>query len=262
MGTELKVEKKLGCGGKCCKLMLYSFNVLFLIGGITLLVVGLWVALSQTSNQVANIIETNLYKAAAYILFIAGSLVVVISLIGCCGAKFENRCLVGMYFALLLFVFIFELISGIIALACYTQAEGFIKGNMEDSLVNHYGSSEPGMGNITEGWDYVQEEFECCGVVGNASEAIRLYSTSEWGKSSGPAQVPASCCVRNGDDDITNMAACQSGDISQINDMGCYQKIRDKVIQYATILAGLGIAVCVIQIFGMTFACCLFRQLI
>ncbi|PIK48987.1 hypothetical protein BSL78_14138 [Apostichopus japonicus] len=237
---------------------------LFQIGGLTLLVVGLWVAVSQPSNQVANIIETNLYKAAAYILFIAGTCVVAISLIGCCGTKFESRCLLGTYFVFLLFVFILELIAGIIALACYTQAEGFIKGNMEDSLKMHYGSKEAGKGNITEGWDYVQNNFKCCGVDGNATVAITTYSMSEWFKGSGGERVPDSCCKRNDDDDIANRDVCVnvSDNIAQIYDMGCYQVIRDKVIQYATILAGLGIAVCTIQIFGMIFACCLFRQLI
>lgn len=266
MGSKIKVEKELGCGGKCCKLLLYTFNVLFLIGGLTLLVIGLWVAVSGPSREIAAIVETNLYKAAAYVLFIAGTSVAVVAFIGCCGAKFENRCLLGTFFVFLLVIFVLELIAGIIALACYTQAEQFVQGNMKDSLTMHYGSKEPGRGNITNGWNYVQKKFECCGV-NNRTEAITLYMETPWYKSlDTPPRVPESCCVTNDKGDPTGLEECQrgkdEGSMNFINEMGCYQMVRDKVIQYATVLAGVGVAVCVIQIFGMIFACCLVRQLI
>jgi len=46
-------------------------------------------------SQMTAILGSDLYKAGVYLLIAGGSVTVVISFLGCCGAAMESRCLLG-----------------------------------------------------------------------------------------------------------------------------------------------------------------------
>ena len=56
---------------------------------------GLFVVVFPLSHHLAVLSGSNLYTVAGYILILAGIAAVVVAFCGCCGAKYENKCLLG-----------------------------------------------------------------------------------------------------------------------------------------------------------------------
>lgn len=79
-----------GCG-KFVKYTLHFVNLLIFLGGLSILSIGIW---SVTSKSFVNeLLGTNLYIGAVYILIITGAIVTLISCLGCYGSAHEIRCM-------------------------------------------------------------------------------------------------------------------------------------------------------------------------
>lgn len=259
MGRDIK--EKLSWGGNFCRGVLCCFNFLFLFGGIILLALGIWVLVDKDSKYLAAMLSDSNHMTAAYILLVAGLIVMVVSVFGFCGAKMENKCCLGMYVFFLVVIFIIELTAGCVALYFYVQA------NVEEDLTrtlkfNYRGKNSTSNQLITEAWDFIQQSFECCAVTGNATTAVKSYSESTWyaNQTVTPREiVPVSCCK-----DMANPNPCQyaTGNYAMvIFDQGCTMGVTNKVAMYGTVLGIVGIIVAVIQLMGLACALCLCKRL-
>ncbi|XP_003728549.2 tetraspanin-11 [Strongylocentrotus purpuratus] len=254
------LKKKLSWGGNFCRGILCFFNFFFLLGGVILMALGIWVLVDSDSKHLTAILTDNLHHTAAYILLIAGVFVMIVSIFGFCGAKMENKCCLGMYVFFLVIIFIIELAAGCIALYFYVKTD--VVKDLNRTLTNNYGGEDGGDVAITNSWDFIQSSFECCGVMGNASSAVTLYEKSTWYKNQTDSPkniVPASCCM-----DQDSLAACQqatSNYAMYIYKQGCSEGVKNKVAQYGTVLGGVGIVVAIIQLMGMACALCLCKRL-
>ncbi|XP_070559240.1 CD151 antigen-like isoform X2 [Ptychodera flava] len=261
--TQVKVKRKLGCGAKCLKFLLCFFNIIFLLAGAAVLGVGVWILVS--ANSVAAIFGSQLLVQSSYVLMVAGAIAIIMAFIGCCGAWKENKCLLMTYFIALLLIFIAELVGGILAYAYRNEGKDAAKKTMRDTCKNKYGL--PNEDDVTKQWDAVQEDFECCGVEGDSTDAYGLWAFSEWHKNSADLThlVPPSCCKRV-DGEVQNLDACQRllplpTNPAYVNTEGCFDKVYKTVVDNAVVIGGVGVGIAFVQIFGMLFAICLFRQL-
>ncbi|XP_072047068.1 LOW QUALITY PROTEIN: CD151 antigen-like [Amphiura filiformis] len=254
-----KMEEDLSCTGRCAKNMMFTFNLLFLVSGIMALALGLFIVIFPVSTHVAVLMGNGKFIYAGYILMVAGIAVVVVAFVGCCGAKYENKMLLGGL--ALIFIFVIELIAGVVALAFYTQAEFYIEDNLEIGVMEQYGL--PGEEDLTAAWNYIQWWFECCGFKGNATDAALIYTRSLWYLTSN-VRVPESCCTES-NNKIVNLQMCQDRQnidwYTNINNQGCYNVIFGTAIQLSVIIAVVGIVLSIIQFFGMAFSYCLLRRL-
>jgi len=79
----------IGCGAKCAKIILIVYNIVFLLSGLFLIGLGIWlVADGRVNNLVTltyNGTNSSLLRNAAIILITMGVLVVIISVLICCG---------------------------------------------------------------------------------------------------------------------------------------------------------------------------------
>lgn len=89
-----------GCG-RCVKYTLHFVNLLIFLGGLVLLAIGIWSITSKTF--VNELLGTNLYIGAVYIVLITGAIITFISCLGCYGSAHEIRC---MLLLVRIFVFI------------------------------------------------------------------------------------------------------------------------------------------------------------
>jgi ABC-type transport system involved in multi-copper enzyme maturation permease subunit len=136
----------LSVGMRCIKYSLFSFNIFLLVAGILLLILG---GVAATLGIGGSII--NLPQVAIGIVVI-GILVIILSVLGCCGARTERRSLLVIYFILLLMIFIVQLSLGIASLV--------YAGSVSDG--------------VTAGWNQVSNDtrtqiegtFGCCGLNG------------------------------------------------------------------------------------------------
>ncbi|KAM5207924.1 leukocyte antigen CD37 isoform 2-T3 [Hipposideros larvatus] len=117
-------------------------------------------------------------------LAISGILTMGLALLGCVGALKELRCLLGLYFGILLLLFVTQITLGILISTQRIRLERRMKDIVQETIRNYHANPEETAAE--ESWDYVQFQLRCCGwnspqdwfhvssLSGNVSEGYRL----------------------------------------------------------------------------------------
>lgn len=243
-------EKKETCGTICLKYLLFSFNFFFWLAGGVVMAVGIW-TLVEKSDYIS-LLPSSTYAATAYILIIAGVIVMITGLLGCCATFKERRNLLRIYFVLLLCIFLLEILAGVLAYIYYQQLSDELKLNLKSTMTQKY--MAPGNEGVTSAVDKLQQEFKCCG-----SNDSQDWSDSEWIKSTNSEgrKVPDSCCK-------TVVEHCgKRSHPSNIykTEGGCITKLEQFILSHLQIIGAVGIGIACVQIIGMIFTCCLYKSL-
>uniref|UniRef100_F6RLK0 CD151 molecule n=2 Tax=Equus TaxID=9789 RepID=F6RLK0_HORSE len=243
-------EKKTTCGTVCLKYLLFTFNCCFWLAGLAVMAVGIW-TLALKSDYIS-LLASGTYLATAYILVVAGVVVMVTGVLGCCATFKERRNLLRLYFILLLIIFLLEIIAGVLAYVYYQQLNAELKENLKDTMTKRY--HQKGHEGVTSAVDKLQQEFHCCG-----SNNSQDWRDSEWIRSgeAGGRVVPDSCCK-------TVVAGCGQRDhASNIYKVegGCISKLETFIQEHLRIIGAVGIGIACVQVFGMIFTCCLYKSL-
>ncbi|XP_025094603.1 CD9 antigen-like [Pomacea canaliculata] len=166
-----------GCNA-CLKYLMIIWNFLILLLGLAILGIGVWVVVDKDSGKFvddmvdSNLIinysrvsDSNLFELTGYLLIGLGVVVVVIALLGLCGALRESQCLLGTCFVVLFLIF-----GALLGVGIWVYIE---KDNMDvdneklyyylkevlDEAVENYGKDE----ESKKFMDAVQKKFDCCG---------------------------------------------------------------------------------------------------
>jgi len=144
----------------CVKYLVFFFNLLIFIGGWAMVGIGIWATQNAKSFQ-QMITSDPAVINAVYFIIGAGGFLVVVGFFGCCGAIKENKCMLGIFFALVLVIFLVQVAGGILVFLNLPEAEEMIKNSMKQ-----YGGSSAEDQAVTQAWDTVQSELKCCGFEG------------------------------------------------------------------------------------------------
>ncbi|XP_042718109.1 CD151 antigen isoform X2 [Chrysemys picta bellii] len=217
-------EKKETCGTICLKYLLFIFNFFFWLAGGAVMAVGIW-TLAEKSDYIS-LLSSNTYMATAYILVVAGIVVMITGILGCCATFKERRNLLR--------VLSMEL-----------------KQNLKDTMTQKY--RKDGEEGVTSAVDKLQQEFKCCGS-NNATD----WSESIWIKSAeaGGRKFPDSCCKT-----ITEWCGRRDHPSNIYKEGGCITKLENFIQEHLKIIGAVGIGIACVQIFGMIFTCCLYKSL-
>lgn len=242
-------EKKETCGTICLKYLLFSFNFLFWLAGGVVMAVGVW-ALVEKSDYIS-LLSSKTYAASAYILVLAGAIVMVTGVLGCCATFKEQRRLLRVYFVLLLCIFLLEILAGVLAYIYYQQLNDELKQNLKKTMTENYNKTNHE--HITRAVDKLQQEFKCCGSNSSADWVESTYIRS----GAKGRKVPDSCCKT-----ITNLCGERDhpSNIYKVEG-GCITKLEKFILDHLKIIGAVGIGVACVQIIGMVFTCCLYRNL-
>ncbi|KFW89661.1 CD151 antigen, partial [Phalacrocorax carbo] len=222
-------EKKETCGTICLKYLLFIFNFFFWLAGGAVMAVGTW-TLAEKSDYIS-LLSSSTYSATAYILVVAGVVV--------------------MYFILLLCIFLLEIIAGILAYIYYQQLSMELKQNLKNTMTQKY--RQEGEESVTSAVDKLQQEFKCCG-----SNNYTDWADSQWIKSpeASGRKVPDSCCKT-----ITDLCGRRDHPSNIYKESGCITKLENFIQEHLKIIGAVGISIACVQIFGMIFTCCLYKSL-
>jgi len=224
-------------GMKCVKYILFAFNLLFFLAGLGLIITG---AVVQTRFRSYFDFFGGSFSGAAIVLIVIGSIIFIIGFFGCCGAYKENYCMTMTFAALLIIIFIVEIGAGIAAYVMKEKVKGLVQEYMEKAIPKY---DKPESEGITETWNAMQHDFKCCGAK----------NYTDW-KAAGIKEVPRSCCIKEN-------AACDTSKITDIHTDGCVKGFVNFVKDNVLIIAGVGIGLAFVQVFGILLACCLARSI-
>lgn len=219
---------------KVIKYLLFTFNFLFFVGGITILGLSTHIRSNKADYQITD----ELLPAINLLIFI-GAVTLIFGFLGFCGAIRENRCLLALFFLGLLAMFLMLLAVGALgAISRTAAAQELVKEHMKQLLPL---SEQPK--EVQESFQKVERTGLCCGLfVGHL----------DWGNST---VVPNSC---NCTDTSRN---CTVLDGREIYATPCMTHIMTWLDRVSHSLMGTAFAFGILMILGMTFSSVLFCKI-
>ncbi|KAL1116122.1 hypothetical protein AAG570_005617 [Ranatra chinensis] len=168
----------MGSGGEmdgCGQFMKYSMfisNFIIFVGGLTVFGIGIWTIMDK--SFINELLGTNLFMGAVYIIIATGALVSLVAFFGCLGAIKEIKCMLLSYALFLLMILVVMLVGGILGYVFRDKVRHTMEQEMY-SAIKLYPTNK----DVRRAWDDTQEILQCCGVT----------SYVDW-----RGNVPISCC--------------------------------------------------------------------
>ncbi|ESO92438.1 hypothetical protein LOTGIDRAFT_233185 [Lottia gigantea] len=220
------------------KICLILVGLIFWGAAAGLCFVGSWVY--STYSHYDEIAEASLTLVPAAIIVTVGVFMFIIGLIGCIAACKESKCILAVFFSLILLVFLAEVTAGVTGYLYRKDVKRTVSDGLHNSI-NRYNETIQ-----KDQVDYVQQELKCCGV-NNASDWL---TSAYWGHEHKNI-VPTSCCSNN------NCTGSLVPRDPLVFKEGCLPLVEDKFNSNLVYIASFAVAFAVIQILGLISACIL-----
>jgi CD63 antigen len=224
----------------CCetivKYLLVILNLIFALTGLALVSLGAYVQIK--AENLLDFLGDNYVNTPIFFMII-GVVIFIISFFGCCGAFSESPCMIYTYAFFLVFILIAELGAGIAAYMLKADVKKVLSTNMMLGM-NNYNKTE--YEGVTSTWDFVQRNFECCGV--NAS--------ANWQQDN--KTIPTSCCIENQEEGCQNNA-------ENVYQIGCLSLLEEQFVGNIGIVGAVAFGVAFVQICGICFACFMAKRI-
>ncbi|XP_034019282.1 LOW QUALITY PROTEIN: tetraspanin-12 [Thalassophryne amazonica] len=228
---------------RCLRCLLYALNVLFWLMSACVLGVAAWIrdvlntVLTMTAHTRLEEAALVTYSPVVHpVVITACCFLILVAMLGYCGALRCNLLLLSWYFGSLLVIFCVEL-----SCAVWTYEEPSVQRSDMISLksrMTNYGLQRHQW--LTHTWNTFQTEFKCCGVI---------YFT-DWLEMTEMEWPPDSCCSNQ-------YPGCahhaHNHDLSDLHQEGCGPKIYSFIrgTKHLQALRFLGVSIGVAQIVAM-----------
>ncbi|GIY16964.1 tetraspanin-4 [Caerostris extrusa] len=223
----------------CVRKSLCCINLLFWVLGCGILGIGIWMHLAY---QGYSKLITHQILSGDSLVIVAGVLTFLLGFLGCCGSWFQNKCLLRMYFILVIAVLLLEFTAGTLGFIYRRHVGTVLQEELLTGLQTRYTINNENGLKIT--WDHIQEQFKCCGVRSYQD----WYQISAWPEKQ---WVPSSCCFPK----YLNMSSCgKEEDASFYYPIGCYPSIHQWIMERLYIVGIISLLVAFIQLFGIISA--------
>ncbi|XP_067828931.1 tetraspanin-1-like [Heptranchias perlo] len=229
------------------KIMMFCFNGIIFLGGAAVLGVGIWLKvdggsfidfLGHLAPQLKQMMNVG------YLCIALGGALVLIGFLGCCGAMKENKCMLMIFFIIILLIFIAQITGAVVVLAFSGLAEifiGYIKVWAVKSIKEEFGKNA----DITAVWHAVMEEFKCCGF--NDYSDFRnspFYNDT--------SSYPKECCLTS--------VKCYSQNINP-SLPGCFKAFLKLLKDNTKIVGAVALGICVLEMGALTASMIMYYQI-
>ncbi|XP_053720622.1 CD82 antigen-like [Synchiropus splendidus] len=243
--------------GKGCvtatKYFLFLFNLILFLLGVLITGFGLWLLLDNQSFIV--VLNNNLsVKVACYILIGVGAFSMLMGFIGCVGAIYEIRCLLGLFFTCLLLMLVAQITAGALI---YFQ-KSLVNEEMS-KIVSQVLEDYPGNSSTTEqAWDFIQRNMECCGWNGRQDWSGNMIIVNS-------SQLLFPCSCQNASLSAANVSdsgfcEAQTPDWP-VYDVGCATSVESWLLTNIGIVLGICLGVALVEVLGMILSICLCKNI-
>ncbi|KAM4717982.1 tetraspanin 35 [Anableps anableps] len=241
----------MGCFG-FLKAMMFAFNGIIFLAGVAILGVGIWVKVDSGSifsflGKIEGVpAELSQVLNVGYLLIAIGGLLVVIGFLGCCGAIKESKCMLLLFFMIVLLVFIAEVAGAVVILVFRPLADQLftkvgtaaVKNIQED-----YGKNA----DITGLWNTTMDTLKCCGFYNFTDFTNSPYYVAHG------SNYPTQCCLINGPCNET-VAAEKKAD-------GCFPKIKKLIDDNTVVIVGVALGIAALEICAMIVSMILYCRI-
>ncbi|XP_048474065.1 tetraspanin-1-like [Rhincodon typus] len=240
-------KEKMSCF-KFLKMMMFCFNCIVFLGGGAILGVGIWVKvdagsfldiLAELAPQLKQLVNVG------YLCIAIGAFLVLIGFLGCYGAVKENKCMLMIFFIIILLIFIAQIAGAVVVLAFSGLADifiGYIQIWAVKSIKDEYGKSS----DMTALWDVVMKEFKCCGFK-NFDDFTNSPFYNDTLK-----KYPQQCC--------NSQSHCFGADINH-SVPGCYRSLLDFLKTNTKVLGIVALGICALEIGAMAASMIMYCQI-
>ncbi|XP_062577243.1 tetraspanin-9-like [Saccostrea cucullata] len=262
----------LSCGGKCMKLFLIVVNTIFMLLGLGILIPGILMLvdvdvindnilplLKQLSFGALNV--GDLAKGLSLTLIIFGSFVLIVSMLGCCGAMCQQRLCLVVYAALVLVFFLAKLVVVILWFVMNDKIQSWMKTELLSQLETNYKYNDLTSEEISTAWNYMFMTLSCCGV--NAvTGTTNDFDNSVWIGSAGSKEIPTFCCsgVTASNYATYSNSACTDTVASGYYTKGCYDATYSLLDTYSTVFMATGICILLVELVAFIGSIVIIKQ--
>ncbi|NXA06511.1 TSN1 protein, partial [Sapayoa aenigma] len=235
---------KMGCF-TFIKVMMILFNLVIFLSGGTLLGVGIWVKVDgQSFVSIFGTLSSSVLQVVnvSYVLIVIGSILLVIGFLGCYGAQKESKCLLMMFFSVVLIIFIAEVAVAVVALVYTSLAESLLTAVVTPVLKEKYGVDN----TFTHIWNVTMREVHCCGL-NNYTD----FNKSYWYETYGTYPEPCFAALPP----LAHPHLC--GCLLQ----GCFGQILEEIRTNAAVAGGVAAGIAALEIAAMAVSMYLYCRL-
>ncbi|XP_059846834.1 tetraspanin-1-like [Hypanus sabinus] len=229
---------------KFLKMAMFAVNFIIFVGGAAIMGVGIWIKVDGGSFfAVLEHMSSSLKVVAnvGYLCIALGAFLMVIGFLGCCGAMKENKCMLMIFFLVILVIFLAQLVAVVVILAFSGLADifmSYIAMWLKDFFKNDYGKIQ----ELTDIFDALMLQFKCCGISGH-TDFLNSYFLNTTGK------FPKACC--------SNMITCILPGTAQ----GCYQVLLNFLKNNTVILGIIALVIAVLEMGAMASSMIMYCQI-
>ncbi|XP_071245536.1 tetraspanin-1-like [Salvelinus alpinus] len=243
---------KMCCSG-FLKIMMFIFNGAIFLAGVAILAVGVWVKVDSGSllGVLDNIkdapAELGQLANVAYLLMGVGGVLLIMGFLGCCGAMKESRCMLMLFFIIILIIFIAEVAGCVVVLVFQPLAKEVLEDLSEKIVARikkDYGKDE----SLTSLWNGTMEQFKCCGYRNYTD-----FDGSPFQENSTNSMYPPTCCSKTG--------TCAVAAAKTSNVIGCFTMLLNLIEDNAVIIGAVGLGIAALEIAAMVVSMVLYQQI-
>jgi hypothetical protein len=160
---------QLSCHVQCTRAILFALNIVFLLIGLSVMGLGIYIKSSRNYNTISeiyNISEAFGGEAMRWIgvgMIIAGVLTACLAVFGCLGAVMNNRCFLYVYSVFLILIITFEFAAIILILVFRNNLWNTYDSGFLEVFHHAYRQNQTETIKIIEN---LERQFQCCGVDG------------------------------------------------------------------------------------------------
>ncbi|NXM73519.1 TSN14 protein, partial [Serilophus lunatus] len=239
------------------KYLLFSYNIVFWLAGVAFLAAGLW-AWSEKGVLSDLTKVTGLHGLDPVLLvLLVGIVMFTLGFAGCVGALRENICLLKFFCGAIVFIFLLELAVAVMAFLFQDWVRDRVKEFFENNIKSYRDDID--LQNII---DSLQRLNHCCGAQGPEDWDFNIYfNCNSESKSREKCGVPFSCCIPDPAQKVVNTQCgydIRTKSKNQWDDhifvKGCIHALEAWLPRNIYIVAGVFIAISLLQIFGIFLA--------
>ncbi|XP_077056071.1 tetraspanin-1 isoform X2 [Siphateles boraxobius] len=220
------------------KVVMVVFNLLICLAGMCLTTAGIWATVNIDFFMEVLPPFTDEYLSHVNVAIFSitiGAVMTLLGMLGCCGAQKESKCLLIMFFSIILIICIAEAAAAIVSLVYSSYTEIILIAWATPGLKEQYGKDQI----LTDSWNSTMTTLQCCGFSNYTD-----FSESYYYKQNG-ALYPPTCCVG------PELFPCDEDNANFSSVVGCFKQIVKVTQRKVDIVGGIAAGVTAIELAAM-----------